>query len=300
LRRKISQALPEELVALVYRAVLGREPDPEGFAVHVSALRRGGTLEDLLKSALDSNEFRDKVYLAVRQGKISPSWIPPKPIPDMEFYAPVFSPWEGHREFAFYYKLAASNTVVSRESCYVLYQLALQSLGVKGDFWECGVYKGGTARMLAEILFRNHDTKKRLCLFDTFEGMPDADPDKDFHKQGDFADTSLAAVKRLVGHEDLVSYYAGVIPDSFSALESSQIALAHIDVDIYKSVLDCCKFIFPRLSPGGFMVFDDYGLPSCPGARAAVDEYFLGTGLQPLVLATGQAVVFKSPTQEAD
>lgn len=97
--------------------------------------------------------------------------------------------------------------------------------------------------MLAEILFRNHDTKKRLCLFDTFEGMPDADPDKDFHKQGDFADTSLAAVKRLVGHEDLVSYYAGVIPDSFSALESSQIALAHIDVDIYKSVLDCCKFI---------------------------------------------------------
>jgi hypothetical protein len=53
---------PEELVALVYRAVLRREPDPEGFAAHVSALKRGGTLEDLLKSALDSNEFRDKVY----------------------------------------------------------------------------------------------------------------------------------------------------------------------------------------------------------------------------------------------
>jgi O-methyltransferase len=46
-------------------------------------------------------------------------------------------------------------------------------------------------------------------------------------------------------------------------------------------------------------VFDDYGLPSCPGARAAVDEYFLGTGMQPLVLATGQAIVFKSPTEKA-
>ena len=141
----------EELVAMIYRAVLRREPDPEGFAAHVSALRRGGTLEDLLKSALNSNEFRDKVYLAVRQGKISPSWVPPKPIPDMELYAPVFSPWEGYGEFAFYYKLAASNTIVSRESCHVLYQLALQALGLKGNFWECGVYKGGTAAMLAEI-----------------------------------------------------------------------------------------------------------------------------------------------------
>jgi hypothetical protein len=86
---------PEELVAMIYRAVPRREPDPEGFAAHVGALRQGGTLEDLLKSAIDSNEFRDKVYLAVRQGKIGPSWVPPKPIPDMEFYAPIFSPWEG-------------------------------------------------------------------------------------------------------------------------------------------------------------------------------------------------------------
>lgn len=288
-----NESTPEELVAMIYRAVLRREPDPEGFAAHVGASRQGGTLEDLLKSAIDSNEFRDKVYLAVRRGKIGPSWVPPKPIPDMEFYAPIFSPWEGYGE------TGCQQPIVSRESCHVLYQLALQALGVKGNFWECGVYKGGTATMLAEILFRNSNAKKRLCLFDTFEGMPDPDPDRDFHKRGDFADTSLAAVKHSVGHEDLVSYYAGTIPDSFSALEYSQIALAHVDVDIYKSVLECCKFIFPRLSHGGFMVFDDYGFPSCPGARAAVDEYFLGTGLQPLVLPTGQAVVFKSPTQEA-
>jgi O-methyltransferase len=42
------------------------------------------------------------------------------------------------------------------------------------------------------------------------------------------------------------------------------------------------------------MVFDDYGFPTCPGARVAVDEYFRETAAYPLVLPTGQAVVFKS------
>jgi O-methyltransferase len=101
-------------------------------------------------------------------------------------------------------------------------------------------------------------------------------------------------VQDAVGHDDLVSYYKGWIPHAFEGLVESAIALAHVDVDIHRSVRDCCEFIFPRLSSGGFMVFDDYGFPCCPGARAAVDAYFAGTGLQPLVLPTGQAIVFKS------
>jgi O-methyltransferase len=167
-------------------------------------------------------------------------------------------------------------------------------LHLNGDFWQCGVYKGGTASMLAQIIFEKNVANKRLCLFDTFEGMPETDPEKDIHKRGDFSDTSLAAVRERVGHDDLVSFYPGLIPNTFHGLEESDIALAHIDVDIYKSVSECCKFIYPRLSPGGFMILDDYGLPSCPGARAAVDEYFAETVVQPLVLPTGQAVVFKS------
>ncbi len=42
------------------------------------------------------------------------------------------------------------------------------------------------------------------------------------------------------------------------------------------------------------MVFDDYGFPTCPGARQAVDEFFEGTKSVPLVIPTGQAIVFKS------
>jgi O-methyltransferase len=222
-------------------------------------------------------------------------------IPDSDFYRPLsnpqplFSPWIGFGNFPAFYRRAVAKTIVSPDRCYILYSLARQALGVKGDFWECGVYKGGTAAMLAEIIARvASGPKHRLHLFDTFSGMPDTDPDKDIHRRGDFGDASLDEVRGVVGHEELVLYHQGFIPETFRTLDSSQISLAHIDVDIYQSVLDCCRFIFPRLTPGGFMVFDDYGFPSCPGARAAVDEYFRDTGAYPLVLPTGQAVIFKS------
>ena len=135
---------------------------------------------------------------------------------------------------------------------------------------------------------------KKLYLFDTFAGMPETDPTKDWHKEGDFSDTSLEAVKAYVGFPDISVFRAGFIPDTFAGLESNAIALAHIDVDTHRSVLDCVSFIWPKLPVGGILVFDDYGFPTCRGARVAVDEFFAGTGHKPLSIPTGQAIVFKS------
>jgi O-methyltransferase len=216
-------------------------------------------------------------------------------IPDLAFYQPLFSPWAGFGEFADFHQRAKSHTLVSPARCYVIYSLARQALSLRGDFWECGVYKGGTAAMIAEILARAPSVPgHRLHLSDTFTGIPAALPDRDIHTAGNFADTSIGLVKSVIGHDDLVSYHVGPMPQSFSGLELSRIAFAHIDVDVYQSVMDCCQFIFPRLTFGGFMVFDDYGFPSCPGARGAVDEYFKETDAFPLILPTGQAVIFKT------
>ncbi len=41
------------------------------------------------------------------------------------------------------------------------------------------------------------------------------------------------------------------------------------------------------------MVLDDYGFPTCAGARQAVDEYFAGRETIPIVLPTGPAIIFK-------
>jgi O-methyltransferase len=51
---------------------------------------------------------------------------------------------------------------------------------------------------------------------------------------------------------------------------------------------------------GGFIIFDDYGMPSCPGARAAVDQFFADKPEKPLALHTGQALVFRGNTGATD
>jgi O-methyltransferase len=212
---------------------------------------------------------------------------------DAALYRPLFSPWLGAGEFQRYFNIAAPRTLVSADRCYVLYTLLRQAIHLQGDIWECGVYRGGTAAMMAALI-ADIAPSKRIYLFDTFEGMPETDAQKDLHQKGDFSDTSLDAVKAYVGHPELTVLRQGFIPDTFAGLESASIAFAHIDVDIYQSVLDCTRFIWPRLAVGGFVIFDDYGFPTCPGARSAVDEFFNSQRCKPLCLPTGQALVFKS------
>ncbi len=213
-------------------------------------------------------------------------------IPDGELYRPLYSPWFGKSEFRRYWDLAAPRTLVSVDRCYVLYTLLVQAINVPGDIWECGVYKGGTAAMIAATL-KDKSPHKMLYLFDTFAGMPETNAEKDKHKKGDFSDTSVEAVARYVGSGELCVIRKGPIPETFVGLESATLSLVHIDLDIYQSILDCLSFVWPRLEIGGFIVLDDYGFPTCPGARAAVDEFFASERCVPLCLQTGQALVFK-------
>jgi O-methyltransferase len=175
-----------------------------------------------------------------------------------------------------------------------LYDLANKALETTGVFYECGVYKGGSALLLAHILER----KRILRLFDTFEGMPEVNEKYDLHKKGDFKDTNLGLVVQLFREfgSDVV-FYKGLIPTTFPNT-NEEIAFAHVDVDIYQSVLDCCEYITPRLSEKGIIVFDDYGFSSCPGAKKAVDEYYEDREEWLYILNTKQAVISKERLPE--
>ncbi|HTX99639.1 MAG TPA: methyltransferase domain-containing protein [Bacteroidota bacterium] len=181
-------------------------------------------------------------------------------------------------------------TLVDKQRCFMLYQFALQSLRLEGHVAEVGVYKGGTAKLIASLL---HGSQKMLHLFDTFDGMPETDPDRDLHHKGDFADTSLEGVQRVVGTGEGVRYYPGFFPGTAGPIEPYRFCFVHIDVDIYRSVLDSCDFFYPRMVKGGVMVFDDYGFESCPGAKQAVDQFFSDKDERPWYLPTGQCVVIK-------
>jgi SAM-dependent methyltransferase len=220
---------------------------------------------------------------------------------DPDFYTPVqtfettplFSPWLGYGEFGRLQKLSGSGTPPGR--LYYIYELLTQALklhGKRGEVWECGVYRGDSAVFLGAAAAA---TGARLRLFDTFAGMPEGRPDKDFHAAGDFADTSVDFVKNrfsILSDFD-IQFHVGTIPETFAGLDDVQISFVHIDLDIFESYLSTLKFVFPRLLPGASLVFDDYAWPTCPGAREAVDMFFSSYPEQVIVLPTGQAYVTK-------
>lgn len=215
-------------------------------------------------------------------------------VPDLDLYQPLFSPWEGDAGFMVHYAAVKEHTLVSPDRCWMLMSLMRHALHLEGQFAEMGVYKGGTALLAARMLEEAGD-QRSLHLFDSFEGMP-VTSEGEPYVRGDFGQTSEAGVRALLGRVDAgVEFHVGFIPDTFTGLELSKLAFVHIDVDLYQSVLDCIGYAYPRLSPGGVMVFDDYGFPGCVRAREAVDLAFRHLPEKPIYLPTGQALIFKLP-----
>jgi O-methyltransferase len=240
---------------------------------------------DPLKKILVSlGYFRWRTRLA---GKGSPT-------PELDLYRPLYSPWEGSADFLRYYGPIRPHTLVSPDRCWILLSFMRHALALTGDFAEFGVFRGGTALLAAEILAEAHDPRT-IHLFDSFAGMPETSAGEAFGK-GDFSRTSEAAVQALMATADArVAIHAGFIPDSFRGLGLPRLAFAHVDVDLYQSVLDCIEFVYPRLVPGGILIFDDYGFPSCARSREAVDRAFATRRERPVYLPTGQTLVIKLP-----
>jgi len=242
----------------------------------------------LLKDAVDSG--LNAVGWQLTRAATDPTYVPCPP----NRY-PTYSPSQEPAFLAEYAKFA-EYTLVQPDRAWNLHQAVHQALQLEGEFVEAGVFRGGTAWYIAELIKRSGQ-ERRLSLFDSFEGMPDdTEKGRDGHDPGDFGNTSLEHVQGLVADYANVDFYPGFIPDTLPPVADRQFAFAHIDVDIYKAVKDCCAFFFPRLVPGGVMLFDDYGFEIYKdAARRAVDEYFATQKESVFALRTGQAMVIKLP-----
>jgi len=213
-------------------------------------------------------------------------------IKDAEFYRPTFTPWL-MKEWAGRLNADDPRSLVPLHEKYILYNLALDATRrCSGDSAECGVYKGGTAKMLAELV-----SDRPLYLFDTFSGMPETDPTRDLHRAGDFGDTSIEAVKAYLAEYENVRIVPGLIPSTLEAVRDREFSFVHIDLDVYSAIMAACQFFYPRMQAGGVMLFDDYGYSSCPGARTAVDEFFADKPEVKICMITGQCSVQKLPAK---
>ena len=207
-------------------------------------------------------------------------------------YRPFLQQWREDADFIGVWKRVKFDTIAFDDTAYILFSLARMACTRPGEIWECGVYKGGTATLLAtarDCVEGQHTIR----LFDTFQGMPERRPETDSYEIGSFGDTSLDKVKLKLYNYKNISFHQGFIPNTFAGLQDKSICFAHVDVDQFETTRQCCRFIFQRLTTGGIMIIDDYGRPGTVGARLGADEVLSMLNIRPLVLSTGQGIIIK-------
>jgi hypothetical protein len=178
-----------------------------------------------------------------------------------------------------------------KETLLATYDLAQSVIkrGIPGDFVECGVFGGAQCAVMARAIMKADCGGRRVHLFDSFEGVPAAGPnDVDFACGGHAAGVSKCSLEGVKQHmeewgipDELLVYHPGWFADTVpwenqhasSPSYPEQIALLRLDGDLYESTRVCMDHLYPLLSPGGWLIVDDYGLD---GARKAVAEYFSG------------------------
>ncbi len=150
---------------------------------------------------------------------------------------------------------------------------------IPGDFVETGVWRGGATIMMRAVLEARGDASRKVWVCDSFEGLPVPDleryPDDAFwiNGAGEIA-VSLDEVRENFSAygllDDRVEFLKGWFSDTMPNAPMSQIALLRLDGDLHQSTTEVLEALYPKVSPGGYVIIDDYCIGTC---SSAVDEF---------------------------
>lgn len=187
-----------------------------------------------------------------------------------------------------------AQTMVGMKRLDNLQQCAEQVIadGVPGDFIETGVWRGGACILLRAILKAHGVEDRTVWAADSFEGMPvaaEGSGGRDFqmrlHRFNDVLGVSLPEVRdnfRRYGLlDDTVQFLPGWFKDTLPSAPIKQLAVLRLDGDLYDSTMDALTVLYPKVSPGGYVIVDDFGLPTC---AQAVHDYRAANGITEEIL----------------
>src|SRR6185369_15484988 len=192
----------------------------------------------------------------------------------------------------------------SKETLLATYDLARNVIerGVPGDFVECGVFGGAQCAVMARAIMERpdgygpsgFDYRRRVHLFDSFEGVPaPGEHDLEWVHPAGISLCTLEGVKQHMAEwgipDELLVYHPGWFADTVAPACTCEqdcdncayrylpdkIAILRLDGDLYASTKVCMENLYPLVSPGGWIIVDDFGLS---GARKAFLETVGDTG----------------------
>jgi hypothetical protein len=170
--------------------------------------------------------------------------------------------------------------------------------GVAGDFIETGVWRGGGCIFMRGCLMAMGAPERTVWVADSFEGLPEPDPSRT--KEAEFYKSPLlqkgyqkmaAGLEEVTRNftaydllDDHVKFLQGWFKDTLPTAPIERLAVMRLDGDYYDSTMDGLKALYPKLSPGGFAIIDDYGEDLWTDCRRAVEDYRAENGIdEPLI-----------------
>jgi len=157
---------------------------------------------------------------------------------------------------------------------------------IPGDFAETGVWRGGATVFMRGYLAAYDMPDRVVWAADSFEGLPVPTHPEDAGLDYSAAvvpilAVSLEEVRDLFARygllDERVKFLKGWFRDTLPTAPIASLALLRLDGDLFESTRDALEALYDRVSPGGFIIVDDYGdfLP----CRRAVDEFRAARGI---------------------
>jgi Macrocin-O-methyltransferase (TylF) len=140
--------------------------------------------------------------------------------------------------------------------------------GVPGDMIETGVWRGGTTIFMRALLKVHGDADRTVFVADSFEGLPPPNPEKwpadsgsPFHEMSFLrvpVEDVQSAFRRFGLLDDQVEFVEGWFEDTLPKLRDHTWSVIRLDGDMYGSTMTSLENLYPGLSPGGYVIIDDF------------------------------------------
>lgn len=174
------------------------------------------------------------------------------------------------------------------------YELFRRTQSLPGDIVEAGIFKGtGLMTWMKLLAIFAPGSAKRVVAFDLFEGFAESAA---AHEKQAVQDLLAEAAYRPLRPADIhalieaaglpqerCEVLAGDIAESapryVDANPGFRISLLHLDLDLEAPTLAALRALWPRVVPGGLVVFDEYAIPKW-SESAAVDTWLASSGLR--------------------
>lgn len=170
------------------------------------------------------------------------------------------------------------------------------TLDVPGDIAELGVFRGAGLFTWANLLesYAIGDRTKVVYGFDNWQGFTTLTAEDGRHEQtlgklpGGFSPEryheELKAAIAIFDEDRFVPWKARIklvegdiertVPEFVAAHPGVRFSLVHFDCDLYTPTKAALEALWPRVSRGGVVLFDEYSIADWPGETLAVDQFF--------------------------